>query len=359
MRKAALAERLGRCEDQVEALLREAAEARRGALRLTKTLERLPQAVVITDDDGSPCFESSAAAELLRPGPTGSIARRAVEEAMAAARTRGEVTETLVLHGPPARTLEVSAGLLHDGAIGLGTVCVVDDVSERRQLDAVRRDFVANVSHELRTPVGALSVLAETMAEEDDPATLRRLAVRVGIEANRARRLIDDLLDLSRIEAEGLRGREPVVITDVIAAAVDRVRELAGRNHTDISIADHTPIAVAGDERQLVTALANLLDNAVKYSEEGGAVEIAVRGEPGWVEVDVVDQGPGIPTRDLERVFERFYRVDQGRSRDTGGTGLGLAIVRHVALNHGGDVRVSSREGEGATFTLRLPKAQL
>jgi two-component system sensor histidine kinase SenX3 len=173
--------------------------------------------------------------------------------------------------------------------------------------------------------------------------------VRVG-------RIVDDLLDLSRIEAEEVPRREPVPVHLVVAEAVERARPLAGARRITIDTAGvsqaHT---VSGDRRQLVSAVENLLDNACKYSDDGSTVEIRSRAAGAAVEVDVQDSGIGIPARDLERVFERFYRVDPARSRQTGGTGLGLSIVRHVAGNHGGDVRVVSREGEGSTFTLRLP----
>jgi two-component system sensor histidine kinase SenX3 len=175
-------------------------------------------------------------------------------------------------------------------------------------------------------------------------------------EAERLGRIIEDLLDLSRIEAEEAPSREPVPVRVVVAEAVERLRPVA--EHRGIRLESDEPaytLAIVGDRRQLVSALHNLLDNAIKYSEVGSSVHVVVRHEDDTIEIDVADHGIGIPSRDLERIFERFYRVDRARSRDTGGTGLGLAIVRHVASNHGGDVRVTSREGAGSTFTLRLP----
>ena len=168
----------------------------------------------------------------------------------------------------------------------------------------------------------------------------------------------DDLLDLSRIEDEGAPRREAVEAAAIVASAVDRVRPIA--EHQQITIVAPEPaagLAVRGDHRQLVSAVNNLLENAVKYSDCGSKVEVAVRADDGWVEFDVIDHGIGIPARDLDRIFERFYRVDRARARDTGGTGLGLAIVRHVADNHRGSVSVVSREGEGSTFTLTIPAA--
>jgi two-component system sensor histidine kinase SenX3 len=284
------------------------------------------------------------------------------------------VSQTLELHGPPHRILQVTATPIGRRDRSLGTVVLVDDVSELRRLEAVRRDFVANVSHELRTPVGAMGVLAETLAEERDPEVMRRLATRITAEAERAGRLIDGLLDLSRIEAGGIH-RNEVDVAGVVATAVERVGHLADQlGVTLVAVPDAAgeatvvgdvggptvvgdvggPTAV-GDEHQLVSAVVNLLENAVKYSDKGSAVEVETAAGDGWVEVVVRDHGVGIPAKDLERIFERFYRVDRARSRETGGTGLGLSIVRHVASNHGGEILVESQEGLGSTFTLRLP----
>ena len=233
---------------------------------------------------------------------------------------------------------------------------VIDDVTDRRRLEAVRRDFVANISHELKTPVGALALLAETLLAEDDPAVAQRLAERMLAEAFRVGRTIDDLLELSRIEADEEARRDDVPVHLVIAEAVDRVRPAAEQQGITIEVEEPPQrLAVAGDRRQLVSATYNLLENAVKYSDQGSSVQVRARTDGRWVDIEVEDHGIGIPRRDLERVFERFYRVDRARSRETGGTGLGLAIVRHVASNHAGEVRVESAEGEGSTFTLRLP----
>jgi two-component system sensor histidine kinase SenX3 len=279
-----------------------------------------------------------------------------VQEVLDAAVAGRAQRRNLDILGPPRRVLLISAFPLDDGARPIGAVALIDDASERRRLEAVRRDFVANISHELRTPVGALAVLAETIAAEDDVAISRRLANRMTNEALRVGRIIDDLLALSRIEAEEQPVREPVQVDAVVADALDHVRSLAEANDItiDVSGVGHRH-SVRGDRRQLVSAVANLLENACKYSDAGSTVAVTSEADGTWVEIAVRDEGIGIPSADLERVFERFYRVDRARSRATGGTGLGLAIVRHVAGNHRGDVRVTSREGEGSTFTLRLP----
>jgi two-component system sensor histidine kinase SenX3 len=239
---------------------------------------------------------------------------------------------------------------------GGGAVAVIEDVSERRRVDAMRRDFVANISHELKTPVGALGVLAEAIADADDPADVERLTGRMTSEALRVGRIIDDLLALTRLESDDPPPSEHVVLADVVRAAVERVSGVADarRITLDVSGVDAQHV-VSGDHRQLVSAVTNLLENACGYSDDGSEVTMRTHVDGTCIELDVEDHGVGIPSSDLDRVFERFYRVDRARSRDTGGTGLGLAIVRHVANNHRGEVRVSSVEGAGSTFTLRLP----
>jgi two-component system sensor histidine kinase SenX3 len=276
---------------------------------------------------------------------------------MATDALRGRAGEReLELFGPPRRVLSVRAAPLESELRPSGVLVVVEDTSERRRLESVRRDFVANISHELKTPVGALALLAETLLDEDDPVVTKRLAERLASEAFRVGNTIDDLLELSRLEIDPGLATDRVTVAQFVREAADRVRPAAEQRAIDIEV--HEPsarLAVVGDRRQLVSAVTNLLDNAVKYSEAGSTVEVRARTDGRWVDVTVHDSGIGIPRRDLERIFERFYRVDRARSRDTGGTGLGLAIVRHVASNHRGEVRVESREGVGSTFTLRLP----
>jgi two-component system sensor histidine kinase SenX3 len=214
------------------------------------------------------------------------------------------------------------------------------------------------VSHELKTPVAALGLLAETLAGETDAGVVQRLAARMQDEAFRVARIIDDLLDLSRLEAEETARHEPVRVAEVVADAVEQVLPAAGLRSIRVAVSDvPRSWSVLGERRQLVSAIANLLENAVKYSDDGSTVEVGSRTDGTAVELVVRDTGIGIPSRDLDRIFERFYRVDRGRGRDTGGTGLGLSIVRHIASNHGGDVLVESVEGEGSSFTLRLPAA--
>jgi two-component system sensor histidine kinase SenX3 len=240
-----------------------------------------------------------------------------------------------------------------------GAVALIHDVTEARRVESVRRDFVANVSHELKTPIGALGLLAETIAATEEADVVRRLADQVVRESDRLGRIVDDLLDLSLIEAQAGPTREPTPVRVLVEEAVERLSPLALARGIPLrteSITDD--FLVLGDATQLVSAITNLLDNALKYSEAGQAVVVSAQAGDGRVVLRVEDHGIGIPTRDLERIFERFYRVDKARSRATGGTGLGLSIVRHVAEAHGGDVTVESTEGEGSTFRLSLPLAE-
>ncbi len=257
---------------------------------------------------------------------------------------------------PDQEAFAVRARTLRLGADGHVAV-ILDDVTEARRVEAVRRDFVANVSHELKTPVGALHVLAEAVAvASDDPVAVRRFASRMTRESSRLARLVQEIIDLSRLQgADPKPDPRPVRVSAVLAEALDRTRLTASAREITIAVIGDSDFAVSGDEGQLATALANLLDNAVSYSPTGTRVVIGVRRAGDTVELSVADEGIGIAERDLERVFERFYRADPARSRQTGGTGLGLAIVKHVATNHGGSVSVWSAEGAGSTFTIRLP----
>ena len=409
------------------------AESSSDAIRLRRSLDTLPQGVVLCDENGTVVYRNARANGLMTSRHGDALAAQAVTELLEDAWHEGTAERTLDLYGPPRRTLTVRAQLIDDGRRPLGVIAMIDDVSERRRLEEIRRDFVANVSHELKTPMGALGLLAETLVSEPDVQVAQRLASRIHTEAFRVSRIIDDLLDLSRIESEEAPPREPVLVSLVMAEAVERVRATADQRGISISLVEpDPPVAVLGDRRQLVSAMHALLENAVTYSYDRSTVTVSgtvsvsqvedmdrqdgnvsvgavttngvsgaatgttagtqgfggpagpgdgdaprdpetspaperdgdeptgpKRTEPNRardnVRLSVADQGIGIPARDLERIFERFYRVDHGRSRDTGGTGLGLSIVRHVANNHQGWVDVESREGEGSTFTLVLP----
>jgi two-component system, OmpR family, sensor histidine kinase SenX3 len=236
---------------------------------------------------------------------------------------------------------------------------LAEDRTESYRLDAVRRDFVENISHELKTPIGAVSLLAEALkAASNEPDQVRRFAKRLTKESERLARITQEIIELSRLQAADALAKPDVVDIDhVIAVAIDQNRVAAEARHITIVSGGDAGAEVYGDEPLLIVAVHNLISNAVVYSPKGSRVGIGVNHGDGIVEIAVTDQGIGIPEEDLERVFERFYRIDPARSRHTGGSGLGLSIVKHVVQNHGGDVRVWSQPHSGSTFTIRLPEA--
>jgi two-component system, OmpR family, sensor histidine kinase SenX3 len=240
------------------------------------------------------------------------------------------------------------------------TLVLVEDRTEARRVEEIRRDFVANVSHELKTPIGALSLLAEAVTDAaDDPDAVRHFANRMQRESMRLSKLVQEIIDLSRLQvADALHPPEPVGIDEVVSDAVDRCRLAAGVKGIEVVIGGDLGAVVYGDHALLVTAVRNLVDNAISYSAENTKVGVGLRRAEGIVEIVISDQGLGIAAAEQERIFERFYRVDPARSRATGGTGLGPSIVKHVAANHGGEVTLWSLPGQGSTFTLRLPETQ-
>jgi two-component system sensor histidine kinase SenX3 len=281
------------------------------------------------------------------PPSLGETIRRATET------ERIEVAE--IETGTPTRWLRVTttpAGA--DGSV----LVVIADVTEARRLDAVRRDFVANASHELKTPAASIQAAAETLLHvwQEDPAAVPRFAEQLEREAVRLSRIVADLLDLSRLES-GSELQEDVRLDTVVREEVSRFEDAAIEAGLTMDI-DVAPVpAVHGSGRDLSLLVRNLLDNAIRYTSSTGTVVASVTADNGSVVLRVTDTGSGIPSKDIPRVFERFYRVDRARSRETGGTGLGLAIVRHVAENHGGTVTVESELGSGSTFEVRLPSA--
>ncbi len=319
---------------------------------LEEVLFAIPLGVVVQQVDGTELFRN--AAYLDTATLHGVLAKMAVDDMISHASS-GPVTDIVEVHGPPRQSLKVTAHLLESGA----TVATVEDVTEFRRVEAVRRDFIANISHELRTPVGAIALLAETLTDETDETTRIRLTGRLESEAHRMATMVDDLLSLTRVEAEGGASMEKISARSIVSTVVTRADASAEFAGVELRVAEMAKdLFVRGDRRQLVSALTNLVDNAVKYSGEGKAVDVSVDLELSpapMVVFRVSDQGIGIPARDRERIFERFYRVDKARARDTGGTGLGLAIVRHVAVNHNGEVAVDSVEGMGSTFVLKIP----
>ncbi len=318
----------------------------------SEVLDVMPSAVIVCDAKGTITARNAAAAALGH-SHSGLLIDDAIERHLRRALHGGDAPETIEFYGPPKQTVVVVAHRLPSG----GAVALVEDVSTRRRLDAMRTDFVANISHELKTPVGAIAVLADALVGEDDADTVQRLIQRMVREAERASRTIDDLLELSEIEQRDIGDLLNLSVRDVLHGVTERFAEAAEQRGVSLCLEPAPTLLVIGDPRQLSSALGNLVDNAIKYSEPGGSVWLRATADVDAVLIEVRDEGVGIPAKDLERIFERFYRVDRARSRETGGTGLGLAIVRHVVANHGGEISVSSVEGEGSRFTLRLPAA--
>jgi len=271
---------------------------------------------------------------------------------------------------PSAKDLEISRGPLGGVKLDLSVradrlgvnfvLLVLADKTAVRRLEEVRRDFVANISHELKTPIGAITLLAEALqSAADDEDTVRHFADRLADEAERLATLTREIIELSRLQAEdGVEGFRIVDLNDVVAQAVDHNQVTATSRHLDMVVSGNAKAPVMGDSTRLVMAVSNLITNAITYSVPPARIGIAVAKAGQFFEVTVTDSGIGMTSEEAERVFERFYRTDQARSRATGGTGLGLSIVKHIAANHGGDVRVWSRPGKGSTFTLRFPIAK-
>ncbi|MPV37581.1 sensor histidine kinase [Georgenia subflava] len=323
-------------------------------------LSVLPQAVVVLDDDDH-VARASAAAYAFGLVRDDALAHPQVLQMVTALRRDGTIRDdelTLVrgpVHGAGTLRMQVRVAPLRGGRV----LVLAEDRTQARRVEEMRRDFVANVSHELKTPVGAIGLLAETVAESaDDPETVRYFAGRMSKESRRLGSLVQEIIELSRLQSpDALVDPELVEVDAVVQEAVDRVQvEAAARKVT--LVPGGTPgLRVYGDEALLTTAVRNLLDNAVRYSSPTSRVSVGVSRDDALVRIAVVDQGTGIPEEMRERVFERFYRLDDARSRETGGSGLGLSIVKHIANDHGGRVELWSTEGRGSTFTLVLPEA--
>src|SRR5262245_61102446 len=282
----------------------------------------------------------------LLPLGLGQLAERAA--------AAGAVLAAEVEIGAPARTLRGFAAPTEDGSV----VLVIRDITETRRLEHGRRDFVANASHELKTPAASIQAAAETIrtAAVDDPSVIPRFASQLEREAARLSRIVSDLLDLSRLESGSVL-EETVALDAIVRDEGERFDEQAAEAGVGLSIDAASVPRVRGSARDLALLVRNLIDNAIRYTAPGGKVHVELTSENDDVLLAIADTGLGIPHRDLPRIFERFYRVDRARSRETGGTGLGLSIVRHVAENHGGRVGVTSELGQGTRFEIRLPAA--
>ena len=251
---------------------------------------------------------------------------------------------------------QLSVRVTQYGSNGL-LLAIFQDNSEAARIDAVRRDFVANISHELKTPIGALSLLSEAIAQaSDDPVAVKNFAERIQFEAKRLSELVQEIINLSRLQdADPILAAMTVDIDDVVRQAIANSQVHAMDRNIELFRGPASNGVVVGDRNQLIIAIQNLIDNAVNYSPDGTTVTINTEVQGDIVEIRVIDQGIGIDTSDIDRIFERFYRVDPARSRETGGTGLGLAIVKHIVRIHGGDINVWSSKGNGSTFSIKLP----
>ena len=312
-------------------------------------------AVVVDDNDE--VLKASAPAYALGLVRGSKLVSADLADVVRKVRRDGQIRETELLMarpGGPSRYVTARVAPLGSRLV----LALVEDRTREKRVEEVRRDFVANVSHELKTPVGAIRLLSDAMQDAaDDPEAVRRFADRMFTESERLGKLVQQIIELSRLQADDpLDAPVAVHLDDVIATAVDTSRMDAENKNIQVMVGGTSDLQVFGNEQQVLAAVSNLVSNAVSYSENDSTVLVTTRVDEGSVDISVVDQGIGIPAEELDRIFERFYRVDPARHRSTGGTGLGLSIVKHVAATHGGEVRVWSAEGQGSTFTLTLPQ---
>lgn len=327
---------------------------------VVRVLAVLRSAAVVLGEDNE-VIRASAPAYALGVVRHDQIAHERIAEMIVQVRRSGEILdeELHVPRGPSGQGnvfLQVRVAQVDPRHI----VVLATDRTEALRLEGIRQDFVVNVSHELKTPVGALSLLAETVQDAaDDADAVRRFSGRMQSEAMRLGALVQEIIELSRLQVAGaLREVGATAVEPVLSESIDRARTRATARSVTLEATGDLDSWVYGDHDLLVTAMRNLLDNAVAYSPEGSAVNITVTRESDFVEIAVVDRGVGIAAEVQDRIFERFYRVDPARSRETGGTGLGLSIVKHVVADHGGEIDIWSRPDQGSTFTIRIPAAQ-
>jgi signal transduction histidine kinase len=320
-------------------------------------LSTMTDGIVLIDAEGRIAFANEAISRLLpaTPASLDALLPLTLRTAVLEGRRRRDTTTMVLETGVPTRWLRATIAPAEDG----GILVVIRDVTEQHRLEGVRRDFVANASHELKTPAATIQAAAETLrhAATDDPPAVARFASQLEREAVRLSRIVADLLDLSRLES----GSTLEDVVSLGATARDEARRLesaAEQAGVSLRVVTEGERPVRGSQQDLALLVRNLIDNAVRYSREGGSVSIDVRSDGDDVVLRVRDTGIGIPSRDIPRIFERFYRVDRARSRETGGTGLGLAIVKHIVENHRGRVEVESELGSGSTFLVSLPAAE-
>ncbi len=325
---------------------------------VTTVLSVLRSSAVVVDEEDR-VLKASAPAYALGLVRNNEMVDAELAELVRQVRRDGQIRETelVIARTPSSPARHVTARVAPLGSRLV--LALVEDRTRERRVEAIRRDFVANVSHELKTPVGAIRLLAEAVQDaSDDPEAVERFAGRMLTESERLVRLVQQVIELSRLQGDDpLDQPVPVSIDDVVATAVDTSTIDAQARSISVVASGEQGLKVLGNREQITVAVSNLVANAVNYSPERSSVLVAARAvDNDMVEISVTDQGIGIPSTEIDRIFERFYRVDPARHRSTGGTGLGLSIVKHVAATHGGDIRVWSVEGQGSTFTLSLPR---
>ena len=322
--------------------------------QMLKAFDLLPIGVVISRGPNGELLRNRIAVEMTGVRHVDILVDEAVVALVKETIEIGEQNKSMQVAGPPDRFFQLQSQRLNDD----GVVVTIEDTTDRVRIDTVRTDFVANLSHELKTPIGGIAALGDTMMDETDPVVMKQLAERIVRESFRMAGIVNVLLDLSRIEFGRSTEWERIELNGVIKEVVALAQDSARHHKVELVMSGNFAVEVFGDRSQLVSAFSNLVENAIKYSDVDRLVEIIGDVRVDDLTVAVVDQGLGIAPKDHERIFERFYRVDRARSRSTGGTGLGLSIVRHVVDNHGGKIEVKSNEGEGATFTVVLPRSK-
>ena len=325
-------------EDQLESLM--------------DALNLLPIGVVIVDAKLDRKLQNSAATAMTGVRYVDILVDQAVDEMLEEVKATKSGERILEVVAGTTRFFKVCGQVIDNQR----AVVTVEDITEKSRIDTVQTDFVANLSHELKTPIGAVAALADSLNGETETEVVWRLAERIVTESHRMSRIVDDLLDLSRVEFGGTEEWTDIELGPVLVEVVSTNQHAAKRQGLGLSLTGSAELLVRGDRAQLVSVFSNLVDNAIKYSEAGGVVLVESKIEGDEIVVSVTDHGIGIAERDQNRIFERFYRVDKARSRATGGTGLGLSIVRHIVLEHGGSIDVRSEEGIGSTFMVRLPR---
>ena len=320
--------------------------------RFMDALDLLPIGIVIVDLKLNRRVRNNAAAAMTGVRYVDILVDQAVDAMIDEIKVAKSGNRILEAVAGTTRYFKIS-GQSMDDQRGIVTV---EDITEKSRINTVQTDFVANLSHELKTPIGAVAALADSLSGETETEVVWRLAERIVTESHRMSRIVDDLLDLSRVEFGGTEEWTDIDLATVLVEVVSTNQHAAKRQGLGLSLTGSAELLVRGDRSQLISVFSNLVDNAIKYSEIGGIVNVSstIKGEE--IMVSVTDHGIGIAERDQKRIFERFYRVDKARSRATGGTGLGLSIVRHIVLEHGGAIDIRSEEGVGSTFTVRLPR---